>query len=220
MLKFAVYYVELYRHSSVVRQILLMMLAMTAPTKVRYLAAAGLVVVFIINIFTPPDFVIDMLYLCSIVLVFKQNTRTIIGFAMTACMLIVINALFFDIEIKRSMSLWINRAISVLAIVITSYIAVHYRKQTRTGMHKERQYRIALESMLFMTSHKVRKPVANILGLIDTMNNDCGRLSADDIRELCLHLHSSANELDVFVMELNAFIEQTEEDHNRNLIEY
>jgi len=116
--------------------------------------------------------------------------------------------------------LWINRAISVLAIVITSYIAVHYRKQTRMGMHKERQYRIALESMLFMTSHQVRKPVANILGLIETTNKDCRHLSADDIEDLCLHLHSSASELDAFVKELNAFIEQTEEDHTRGLIDY
>ncbi len=194
--------------------------AMTATTKIRYLAAAGLLAVFIINILTPPDFVIDILYLCSIVLVFKQDTRTILSFSMAACVLIAINALFFDTEIKRSMSLWINRGISVFAVAITSYIAIHYRKQTRAGIRREHQYLKALEAMLFMTSHQVRKPVANILGLIETMDKDCGHLSTDDIHELCLHLQSSANELDAFVKELNAFIEQTEEDHNRGLIEY
>ena len=194
--------------------------AMTATTKIRYLAAAGLLTVFIINILTPPNFVIDILYLCSIVLVFKQNTRTIIGFSVAACVLIAINALFFDTEIKRSMSLWINRGISVFAIAITCYIAIHYRKQTRVGIRREHQYLKALEAMLFMTSHQVRKPVANILGLIETMNKDCGHLSTDDIHELCLHLQFSASELDTFVKELNTFIEQTEEDHNRGLIEY
>ncbi len=194
--------------------------AMTATTKIRYLAAAGLLAVFIINILTPPNFVIVILYLCSIVLVFKQDTRTILCFSGAACMLIVINALFFDTEIEQSTSLWINRGISAVAIAITSYIAVHYRKQTQAGIRREHQYLQALEAMLFMTSHQVRKPVANILGLIETMDKDCAHLSADDIHELCAHLQSSANELDAFVKELNAFIEQTEEDHNRGLIEY
>jgi signal transduction histidine kinase len=197
-----------------------MLQAMTAPTKIRYLAATGLFAVFLINIVTPPDFVIDILYLCSIVLIFKQNTRTIIGFGLAACILIVVNALFFDTEVERSMSLWINRGISVFAIVITTYIAAHYRKQTQAGIRREHQYLRALEAMLFMTSHQVRKPVANILGLVETMNNDCDHLLANDIHEFCIHLKSSANELDAFVKELNAFIEQTEEDHNRGLIEY
>src|ERR1700733_15140233 len=99
---------------------------MTRITNMQYLAAASLLTVFIINIITPADFVIDILYLCSIVLVFKQNTKTILSFSVAASVLIIINALFFDLEIKRSMPLWINRLISLFAIFITSYIAIPY----------------------------------------------------------------------------------------------
>jgi K+-sensing histidine kinase KdpD len=179
----------------------------------QYLAAVILLTVFIINIVTPPTFVIDILYLCSIVLVFKQNTKTIIYFSGGACALIIINALFFDGAIDRNMSLWINRLISLFAIVITSYIAIHYRKQTRAGTLKDQQYVTAIEAMLFMMSHQVRKPVANILGLVETMQTESCELSAGDIQELCRHFYTSAVELDNFIKELNIFIEQAEQQN-------
>jgi signal transduction histidine kinase len=179
------------------------------------LAVASLLTVFLINIVTPPDFVIDILYLCSIVIVFKQNTQTIIGFSAAACVLIVINAIFFDTGFNLSVSLWINRGISLFAIIITSYIAIHYRKQTQAGMLREHRYLKALEEMLFMTSHQVRKPVANILGLIETTNPGSADLSASDLKELFQHLQFSSNELDNFIKELNTLIEQAEEEHNQ-----
>jgi signal transduction histidine kinase len=188
---------------------------MTETVKIQYLAAVSLLSVFIINILTPPEFVIDILYLCSIVLVFRQNIRTILYFSLTACVLIIINALFFDGEIKGSTSLWINRGISLVAIFITSYIAIHYRRQTQASTLKEQRYLKALEAMLFMTSHEVRKPVANILGLIETMGPNKTDLEIIDVQELFIHLQSSAHELDDFVKALNTFIEQTEKEHNQ-----
>jgi len=185
--------------------------------KIKYLAVVSLLTVFIINIFIPPDFIIDIFYLCSILIVFKQNTQTIIGFSVAACVLIAINAIFFDLGFKHSAFLWINRGISLFAISITSYMAVHYRKQTKANMLKEHQYLKALEEMLFMTSHQVRKPVANILGLIETTKMNRNNLSAGDVKELFQHLQFSSNELDNFLKELNAFIEQTEEKHNQGV---
>ena len=117
-------------------------------------------------------------------------------------------------EYKLSISLWINRLISLFAVFITCYIAIHYRKQTQAGLLKEQekqeQYVKALESMLFMMSHQVRKPVANILGLIETVSSNRIEVSSDEIRELCAHLQTSATQLDTFIRALNAFIEQTE----------
>lgn len=180
----------------------------------QYLAAVSLLAVFIINIAVPPSFVIDILYLCSIVLVFKQNTKTILGFSIAAAVLIIINTIFFDVESRLSMSLWINRLISLFAIFITSYIAIHYRKQTEAGLLKEQQkhqqYIKALESMLFMMSHEVRKPVANILGLIEALCAHRAELSQEETQQLCTHLQSSSTELDTFIRALNTFMEQTE----------
>jgi len=152
---------------------------------------------------------IDILYVCSIVLVFRQSTQTILVFSVAACVLIVINALFFDLDIKGSASIWTNRLISLVAIGITSFIAIHYRRQTQVSRRKEKQYVKALESMLFMMSHEVRKPVANIIGLAEALCSDSAKLSPAEMEELCDHLRFSATELDTFITSLNTFMERT-----------
>jgi hypothetical protein len=183
-------------------------------TTVQYVAAASLLAVFIINIMTPPAVIIDILYLSSIVLVYKQNSTTILCFSVAAAVLIIINALFFERTATYSMSVWINRGISLFAIGVTSYTAIHYHKQTEAGITKNSQYLTALEAMLFITSHQVRKPVANILGLVETMQAS-GDLSPSELQQLCLHFQFSARELDAFIKVLNAFIERTETEHNK-----
>jgi len=198
---------------SVVRQMAPNAQPIARTSNMQYLAAAGLLAVFLINILTPPDFVIDILYVCSIVLVFRQNTKTILRFSVAACALIVINALFFDVAIGHNISLWVNRLISLIAIGITSYIAIHYRGQTKASTRKQKQYITALEAMLFMMSHEVRKPVANILGLVEDVRTNNTDLSGADIRELCIHLQTSATELDTFINALSTFMEQTEREH-------
>lgn len=183
---------------------------MNKITTTQYLAAVSLMTVFTINALAPSVLNIDILYVCSIVLVFKQNAKTIVCFSIAAATLILINTFFFDPEPKHTVLLWINRLISLFAIFIMSYVAIHYRKQTQAGVLKGQHYTKALESMLFMMSHQVRKPVANILGLIETIQTDRYDLSKDDMLKLCAHLQASATELDTFIKALNAFIEQTE----------
>jgi signal transduction histidine kinase len=185
----------------------------TQISMMQCLAALSLLAAFIINILTPPVFVIDILYTCSIVLVFKQNTKTILCFSVAACILVVVNALFFDIAVEHNMSLWTNRLISLLSIGITSYIAVHYRRQTEAGTRKQQQYIAALEAMLFMVSHQVRKPVANILGLVEVIGTNNADLSEADIRALSTHLQTSGIELDTFIKALSTFMEQTGKEH-------
>jgi hypothetical protein len=183
----------------------------------HYLAAASLLAVFIIDVFTPTEFVADILYLCCILIVFKENTQTIIGFAVVACMLIVADVLFIDMKLHPSLSHYVNRGMSILAILITAYIATRYRKLSQAGIIKRRQHLNDLKQMLFITSHQVRKPVANILGIIDVINNDSEDLSVADIKKRCRYLYSSAGELDKFIKQLNTFIEQTEEQDSKDV---
>ena len=178
----------------------------------QHIAAASLLVVFITDIFMPARFGVDILYLCSILLVFKQDAKTIIGFAVVACLLIFIDEDFLFFEHKATLNAvdFINRVISVFAISITSYIAVHYGELRKTTMQKEKEYLYDLKEMLFITSHQVRKPLANILGLIEIMNMDTTSFSVDSWRTRLNHLHASANELDSFLRQLNEFIEKTD----------
>jgi signal transduction histidine kinase len=176
-------------------------------------AAASLLIVFATDLFTPPEFAFDILYLCCILFVFKQNTQTIIAFSAAACMLMLIDMLFIDLKLKLSLFVWVNRAISIFAIFITAYIAIHYRKLQQKGLLKEHQHLIALREMLFINSHKIRKPAANILGLVNILNIDSAILSGPCLKKQFEYLKSSAKELDNFIRELNALIEQTEQEN-------
>ncbi len=185
----------------------------TRITLNQYLAAASLLVVFVIDIITPTEFVADILYLCCILLVFKESSRIIIGFSVVACLLIVVDVLLFDINLKFTLSHLINRVMSIVAISVTSYITVLYRNLNQVSVRKERQHLLALKEILFITSHRVRKPVANVLGLTEVISNDNMPLTAAELKNSYQYLLSSAKELDSIIKELNAFIEQTEH-HN------
>jgi len=176
---------------------------------VRYLAIAGLLAVFLIDIFTPIEFIADGLYLCCILILFKEDPQMIIRFSTAACILIIIDTLFIDFKFKPALSHYVNRGMSILAIIITAYIAVCYRKISENKALKEKHYLNALKEMLFMTSHQLRKPVANIIGLIEIINNDSAALSVDDLKQRIQYLSASAIELDSYIKELNTFIEKT-----------
>jgi signal transduction histidine kinase len=180
---------------------------------IRYIAGASLFAVFVIDIITPPAFVVDILYICCILLVYKQNSKTILSFSIAAISLIFIDGLFFNHRGTPILSEWVNRGISVFAILIISYIATLYGKLNQATRLKEKQYLEDLKEMLFITSHKVRKPVANIIGLIESLNDANTDFSAEDLKTRYVYLQFSANELDVFLKELNLFIERAEQ-HN------
>lgn len=70
---------------------------------------------------------------------------------------------------------------------------------------KEQQYLASIEKMLFMVSHKIRKPVTNCIGLI-TLVEEEKTMSQDDLKVIINHFKSSAMELDMFTQELTHLI--------------
>lgn len=58
--------------------------------------------------------------------------------------------------------------------------------------------------MAFITSHKLRKPVTNIKGLIDTLNDI--ELNEAEYAQIKDFLKESTVQLDNFTIELNDFI--------------
>jgi hypothetical protein len=66
-----------------------------------------------------------------------------------------------------------------------------------------------MEEMMFITSHKVRLPVANILGITSIIG---GFLDAPvQLRKMIIYLKRSATSLDEFIQELTEFINDKEE---------
>lgn len=69
---------------------------------------------------------------------------------------------------------------------------------------ERKEYAESLEKMLYMTSHEVRQPVANCLGLMKVM--DVNNPSKEDLMKIYRHLQHSASKLDAFTKKLTAFI--------------
>ena len=68
-----------------------------------------------------------------------------------------------------------------------------------------KEYINGLEEMMFITSHKVRQPIANILGLSYLLNTQSVN-SPDELQESLDYIKQSALNLDTFTKELTQFI--------------
>lgn len=181
----------------------------TYTYKIPYIAAVGLVAVFTINTLFPFILIGDLLYLACVVLVFQQTKQIIVGFSIAAFLLIAANIVMHDNAGKISTLEWANHILSLaLAIFIMVYIAVNERKQNQLAKRKEQRHLESLEEMLFMTSHKVRKPVANIMGLMTLMTDD-NDLSEAELQTYFKYLNVAVMEVDDFLKELSTFIEQS-----------
>ena len=64
----------------------------------------------------------------------------------------------------------------------------------------------SLEEMLFITSHKIRKPVASCLGLIQITQFEA--LKKDELQFVFNHLKSNADELNGYTKELTDFMSE------------
>lgn len=178
--------------------------------KIAYIAAICLVGVFIINTLFPFILIGDLLYLGCVVIVFQQTKQIIVGFSIAAFLLIAANIVMNNHTGEINTLQWANHVLSLaLAVFIMVYIAVNYRRQNQLAKQKEQRYLQSLEEMLFITSHKVRKPVANIIGLMTLITADDERPTAGDLEIYFKHLGVAVTEVDAFLKELSAFIEQS-----------
>jgi hypothetical protein len=66
-----------------------------------------------------------------------------------------------------------------------------------------------LEEMMFMTHHKVRQPVANIIGMANLIDKYAN--SPRELKKIAEYMKQSALDLDAFTQELTAFIKNLEQ---------
>ncbi|HEU4718688.1 MAG TPA: response regulator [Bacteroidia bacterium] len=89
-------------------------------------------------------------------------------------------------------------------------VRIERREQTRRQTEKELlHYVSALEEMLEMVSHRVRKPLCTCLGLIQLLEKgDGGILNSSELQKVITHVRSSTGELDDFTRELTTFMQE------------
>lgn len=104
---------------------------------------------------------------------------------------------FFELSVQP-----VNEGLFVLSMVVTDKIK----------MEKERtRYTENLEQMLHITSHKIRQPVSNIVGLANQL--EIKNEFSDDASKVMRYMKESAVKLDVFTHELNDFIMKSYNKH-------
>jgi signal transduction histidine kinase len=175
-------------------------------------AVISLNAIFIIDIVTPIGIAVDVLYICCILIVYRQGKRTILTVGIAAIALILINAIIFETVSKINYITLINHGISAVAVLITTYLANHYQQMNEKIVTKEQQHIAELKEMLFITSHKIRRPVANILGLLQLDDPALLKMPPEELNTLLVYLNYSMEEVDNNVKELNKYIESV----NRN----
>lgn len=95
---------------------------------------------------------------------------------------------------------------------IVQYLSLRIPIDDRKNAENEKQkYLTALEDMLYMTSHEVRKPLASCMGLMNLVEGD-ERLSQDELWDTIKHLKSSAMDLNEFTKKLTLFLHETENE--------
>ena len=70
------------------------------------------------------------------------------------------------------------------------------------------QYILGLEEMMFLTSHKVRQSITNILGVSEVIDKSIN--SPEELRKLVGYLKDSATSLDVFTRDLTTLMSKME----------
>jgi PAS domain S-box-containing protein len=91
---------------------------------------------------------------------------------------------------------------------IIQYFSLRYLiTEKKAAEKKNEDYRQSLEQMLTMTSHRVRKPIANCLGIFNLVENSGENpISHDKMMQLIEHMKTSAVELNNFTLELTDYI--------------
>lgn len=98
-------------------------------TPFQLYALIGLTSVFIIDLTVPLGVAVGVLYLCCFSFIIGESRKTIIVFTIITILLILLNPLiYFSIQEVTWMAIT-NRIISIIAIIITSLMALKYRKQ-------------------------------------------------------------------------------------------
>jgi signal transduction histidine kinase len=191
-----------------------MSLIKTKEDAVVFYSALYLIFIFIIDSLIPLGFSIGLFYLLGFhIVIHKGRLRLIYCYMIAASILILLNFLIFFDDYLVNARVYFNRGISVFSVVVAGGITIYYRKLEKRLAKEREEYIRSLENMLFITSHRVRKPVSSCLGLMNLM--DFNNPSKEELEIILKHLRTSANDLDQFTRDLTEYMCKIKEDHEK-----
>lgn len=99
---------------------------------------------------------------------------------------------------------------------ITQFFSLRFPIDEKKKREEEiKQQAKLMEEMLFMISHKVRQPIANILGIASLLDSQVN--SPEEILKMVDYINESTKSLDIFAKELTSFIEETKSQKHKDL---
>jgi signal transduction histidine kinase len=87
---------------------------------------------------------------------------------------------------------------------------LHAINQLKNVEEYQKEYAEGLKQMMFITSHRMRKPIAHILGISNLLDYNLID-SPEELKKMIKFIKVSAETLDNFTRDLTAFIYQQEE---------
>lgn len=94
---------------------------------------------------------------------------------------------------------------------IIQYLSLRIPIDDKKNAENEKiEHMKALEEMLFITSHEVRKPLTSLMGLMNLVESEMP-LNQQELWETIKHLKSSALDLDIFTKKLTFFLNEMEQ---------
>lgn len=151
----------------------------------------------------PPGSAIGVLYVIPMTIAFKQRQKIVTLFAVICSLLIMLDGLLFY-ELYSHYSIFIDRAVSILAIWLSSFVVLRYRALRIKNEEQKKKHLKSIVELLFITSHKMRRPICTLQGL-KTISNLDNRSDAD-LKKMFRFVEESVSDIDVFTKELTGYL--------------
>ena len=122
--------------------------------------------------------------------------------------ILILANLFYFAKSETLDYIYINRILSVFSIWIVASLLIRYKfLKDQKDANKEKQKK-ALEEMLFITNHKVRHPIATLLGILLILKSS--DFSEAEKEQVLQQMQKPINDLDEFTKELTHFMSSQE----------
>lgn len=161
------------------------------------------IVIFILDFILHPGAAIGILYLIPLTIAFKRNLEYVILYSVVTSLLIIIDGILF-FSSQSHYSTIMDGAVSIVTIWLTTFISLRYKTlKIKNELQKEQHLKSIIE-LLFITSHKLRRPVCSLQGMekLLYLHNP----STEDLKKITSYMKESINELDVFTKELTHYL--------------
>ena len=174
--------------------------------------------VFTLDSLLPPHVAgsVGILYMPVVLISMYESKKTILSIAFFATLLIILKYICFNVFLQHPQHLGIpfNRIISIIGLWIAVMVALKSKQVDELLLVKKSEYKETIAEIIYINSHKVRKPVTNIVKLVELMDDD--NLSDQHAKQMLAHLRKSVEELEVATREMTDTI--SEKEYNQEIL--